>query len=120
VPSHLPRPWSHPCPALATPAAASGFKQLAMLVVARHMQPEEVEGLRLLFQQLDEEATGTISMAQLQEAMRHMGKEVGGAQSGRLGSSGLGCWARQAAAAAAAPDANARKGISVQACLQLS
>ena len=48
-----------------------------MLVVARHMQPEEVEGLRRLFQQLDEEATGTISMAQLQEAMRHMGKEVG-------------------------------------------
>ncbi|KAL4443603.1 hypothetical protein ABPG75_011340 [Micractinium tetrahymenae] len=61
-------------------SAASSFKQLAMLVVARHMQPAEVESLRQLFQQLDEEATGTISMRQLQEAMRHMGQEVGEAE----------------------------------------
>ena len=119
-------------------AAANGFKQLAMLVVAQHMQPSEVrraagagsellritgkpdchcqlqtttatapvmfpacaralsapllvydacrcnwlcvqvESLRHLFQALDEDATGTISMQQLQEAMRHMGKEVRG------------------------------------------
>ena len=51
-----------------------------MLVVARHMEPGEVESLRQLFQQLDEEATGTISLVQLQEAMRHMGKEVGEAE----------------------------------------
>lgn len=49
-----------------------------MLVVARHLQPAEVEGLRQLFQRLDEEATGTISMQRLQEAMRHTGKEVRG------------------------------------------
>ncbi|PSC72461.1 calcium-dependent kinase 1 [Micractinium conductrix] len=61
-------------------SAANGFKQLAMLVVAQHMQPSEVESLRHLFQALDEDATGTISMQQLQEAMRHMGKEVGEAE----------------------------------------
>lgn len=42
------------------------------------LQPGEVESLRHLFQHLDEDATGTISMAQLQDAMRHMGKQVGG------------------------------------------
>lgn len=71
--SHLPVARS-PCHA----AAASSFKQLAMLVVARHMQPAEVEGLRQLFESLDEEATGTISMRQLRQAVRHMGKEVRG------------------------------------------
>ena len=57
-------------------SCANAFKQLAMLVVARHMEAGEVEGLRALFQALDEEAAGTISMAQLQDAMRHMGKQV--------------------------------------------
>ena len=43
----------------------------------RPRQPHEVEGLRQLFQHLDEEATGTISAQQLGEALRHMGKQVG-------------------------------------------
>lgn len=44
------------------------------------VQPSEVESLRQLFQHIDEDATGTISMEQLQDAMRHMGKQVGGEQ----------------------------------------
>ncbi len=47
-----------------------------MLVVARQLQPAEVEGLRQLFENLDEDATGTISLQQLQAALRHMGREV--------------------------------------------
>ncbi|EFN57977.1 hypothetical protein CHLNCDRAFT_20239 [Chlorella variabilis] len=55
-------------------------KCLLMTVAAHHLSDEEIGGLRKLFQQLDEEATGTISLVQLQEAMRHMGKEVGEAE----------------------------------------
>lgn len=58
-------------------SAANHFKQLAMLVIARHMEPEEVEGLRRLFQRLDVEATGTINAAQLQEGLACLGKTVG-------------------------------------------
>lgn len=47
-----------------------------MLVIARNMEPQEVEGLRELFHRLDEDGTGTINAAQLKEAMAHMGKLV--------------------------------------------
>ena len=53
-------------------ATAGPFRQLAMLVVARLTAPGEVEGLRSLFQRLDQDATGTVSLAQLREAVRHI------------------------------------------------
>lgn len=80
-PSNFSAPTSHvlgvtpPRPSL-HPAAANHFKQLAMLVIARHMESEEVEGLRELFYRLDEDGTGTINAAQLKEALAHMGKKV--------------------------------------------
>lgn len=39
-------------------------------------QPGEVEGLRQLFQALDEDATGTISAQQLGAALAHMGEQA--------------------------------------------
>lgn len=49
---------------------------LTIEYVCFQSQPSEVESLRQLFKHLDEEATGTISLQQLQDAMRHMGKQV--------------------------------------------
>ena len=43
-----------------------------------------MEGLRQLFQQLDEEARGTISAAQLRDALAHMGREVGEGEAAQL------------------------------------
>ena len=52
------------------------FRQLAMLVIARTTPVSELQGLRELFQRLDVDNSGLLSLEELRRGLRHMDSEV--------------------------------------------
>lgn len=52
------------------------FKQLAMLVIARTTPVTELQGLRELFQRLDVDNSGLLSLDELRRGLRVMDSEV--------------------------------------------
>lgn len=53
------------------------FKQLAMLVIARTTPVSELQGLRELFQRLDVDNSGLLSLEELRRGLKRMDSEVG-------------------------------------------
>ncbi len=52
------------------------FKQLAMLVIARATPVSELQGLRELFQRLDVDNSGLLSLDELRRGLKKMDSEV--------------------------------------------
>lgn len=52
------------------------FKQLAMLVIARTTPVSELQGLQELFQQLDVDNSGLLSLEELRRGLRRMDSKV--------------------------------------------
>ena len=52
------------------------FKQLAMLVIARTTPVSELQGLRELFQRLDVDNSGLLSLEELRRGLKRMDSEV--------------------------------------------
>uniref|UniRef100_A0A383VCA4 non-specific serine/threonine protein kinase n=1 Tax=Tetradesmus obliquus TaxID=3088 RepID=A0A383VCA4_TETOB len=52
------------------------FKKEALRVVATHLPPEEIEGIRQMFMDMDRDGSGTISYMELKEGLRRKGAVV--------------------------------------------
>lgn len=57
-------------------AGMNRFKKEALRVVATHLPPEEIEGIRQMFMDLDADGSGTISFEELREGLRRKGALV--------------------------------------------
>lgn len=57
-------------------AAMNKLKKAAMLEVARCMKPEQIQGLKELFQTIDADNSGTITVDELRKALADMGNSV--------------------------------------------
>lgn len=57
-------------------AAMGKLKKAAMLEVARCMKPDQIQGLKQLFQAIDEDNSGTITVEELRKALTELGNHV--------------------------------------------
>jgi calcium-dependent protein kinase len=57
-------------------AAMNKLKKAALLVVARSMSPEQIQGLKQLFHMIDADDSGTITVEELKTALHDMGNIV--------------------------------------------
>lgn len=57
-------------------AAMNKLKKAALLAVARAMNQEQIQGLKELFQRIDKDSSGTITVEELRDALSEMGDEV--------------------------------------------
>lgn len=57
-------------------AAMNKLKKAALLAVARAMNQEQIQGLKELFQRIDKDSSGTITVEELRDALTEMGDEV--------------------------------------------
>ena len=57
-------------------AAMNKLKKAALLVIARSMNQEQIQGLKELFQSIDADNSGTITVEELRDALADMGNHV--------------------------------------------
>ena len=57
-------------------ANQSKFKQLGMMMLVKHLKKEELEGLRQLFLELDDDKSGTITVDELRTGLDHHGAHL--------------------------------------------
>lgn len=57
-------------------AAMNKLKKAALLAVARAMNQEQIQGLKELFQRIDADSSGTITVEELRNALTEMGNQV--------------------------------------------
>lgn len=57
-------------------AAMNKLKKTAMMMIGQKLSPEEIEGMKKLFQSIDKDNSGTISLKELQEAMDQWGQTI--------------------------------------------
>ena len=57
-------------------AAMNKLKKAALLVIARSMNQEQIQGLKELFQSIDADNSGTITVEELRAALADMGNNV--------------------------------------------
>eukprot|EP00884_Botryococcus_braunii_P005511 jgi/Botrbrau1/14961/Bobra.0018s0064.1 len=57
-------------------AGMNKLKKEALKVIATTLSPEEIAGLRSMFQALDKDNSGTITLEELQEGMKEQGSQV--------------------------------------------
>ena len=57
-------------------AAMNKLKKAALLVIARSMNQEQIQGLKELFQSIDADNSGTITVEELRAALADMGNHV--------------------------------------------
>eukprot|EP00775_Hariotina_reticulata_P001153 gene1153-1493_t len=60
------------------------FKKEALRVVATHLPPEEIEGIRQMFMDMDTDGSGTISFEELREGLRRKGAHVADSELQRI------------------------------------
>lgn len=57
-------------------AAMNKLKKAALLVIARSMNQEQIQGLKELFHRIDADGSGTITVEELRDALTEMGNQV--------------------------------------------
>ena len=57
-------------------AAMNKMKQAALMVMAKKLQPADIEGLQLLFKSIDTDSSGTITVEEMRTAIGKMGNKV--------------------------------------------
>ncbi len=57
-------------------ANQSKFKQLGMMMLVKHLKKEELEGLRQLFLEMDDDKSGTITIDELRKGLDHHGAHL--------------------------------------------
>lgn len=57
-------------------AAMNKLKQAALLVMAKKLNPADLEGLKLLFKSIDTDNSGTITVDEMRSALSKMGNKI--------------------------------------------
>ena len=57
-------------------AAMNKLKQAALLVMAKKLNPADIEGLKLLFRSIDTDDSGTITVEEMKDAIAKMGNKI--------------------------------------------
>lgn len=57
-------------------AAMNKLKKAALLVIAKSLNPDEIEGLQQLFRSIDVDGSGTITVDELRTAMRSLDSKL--------------------------------------------
>ncbi|TVU15236.1 hypothetical protein EJB05_38745, partial [Eragrostis curvula] len=64
--------------------AMNKLKQLALKVIAENLSPEELKGLKQMFNNMDTDKSGTITVEELKEGLRKLGSEISEAEVEKL------------------------------------
>ncbi|KAL6882635.1 hypothetical protein ACP4OV_011325 [Aristida adscensionis] len=64
--------------------AMNKLKQLALKVIAENLSPEEIKGLKQMFNNMDTDRSGTITVEELKEGLRKLGSKISEAEVQKL------------------------------------
>nr|CAB3485410.1 unnamed protein product [Digitaria exilis] len=64
--------------------AMNKLKQLALKVIAENLSPEEIKGLRQMFNNMDTDKSGTITVEELKEGLTKLGSKISEAEVQKL------------------------------------
>ncbi|RLM74990.1 calcium-dependent protein kinase 29-like [Panicum miliaceum] len=64
--------------------AMNKLKQLALKVIAENLSPEEIKGLKQMFNNMDTDKSGTITVEELKEGLRKLGSKISEAEVHKL------------------------------------
>ncbi|KAG1670697.1 hypothetical protein FOA52_010973 [Chlamydomonas sp. UWO 241] len=65
-------------------AQMNKLKKMCLMVVGQHLSADEIMGMKELFKSIDEDGSGTISVAEMRKAMAQWGHKIGEAELGNL------------------------------------
>ncbi|TVU14899.1 hypothetical protein EJB05_38396 [Eragrostis curvula] len=64
--------------------AMNKLKQLALKVIAENLSPEEIKGLKQMFNNMDTDKSGTITVEELKDGLRKLGSKISEAEVQKL------------------------------------